>query len=477
MRWVSVILGLAVFLAACGSSVEDAGLDVVEDGDSEAVITATDESVDADQGSADTAIDGEADAEESGVDQEEAGAVLEVPRRDPSVPFGDGLEYDADATVFVVPAGPIEAGSYRTSALGTPISFTADEPLMVQVNYEGAFVVTDVSSRAPDDRDLEFLRLEGFSDPAAPNAPFGEQELWPADDFIGWLDNLNDFVVASEPVETTVNGMDAITVDLELAEGVECGFLPGKCVGFAVYDRFDARSLNVGAQSRVWIVEQGDEAPLLIVAGIARAEDVSWFARAESLLDTLAFGDVAPHPVRHIEPEGTEVVALGGIEVLPSPALQDFMDGPYGVSVYDRFAGRGFSWSSLSNHPGVVFFAEELYDLEGARVTAADEVVQILTEAGSEITELDPITIGGVPTRVFSQSSDNVWDIPFAYSPLDIGEPKLGWDTPATSTIWLIDHPERGLMLMSAMVWEDDEETRRLADLLGTAFAESMTFS
>lgn len=457
MRLVSVILGLGLLLAACGSSSTDGATAVRDDDDAATPVAELGESGDARQ---------EPDDE-----------VEDDSRRDPSTPFAEDVTYEADATPFVVPSGPLEAGTYRTGSLGTPVSFTNEEALMVQHNIEGLLVLTDIASRAPDDRDLVFMRVKALSDPTEPNAPFEEQDLWPADDLLGWLESVDEAVVASEPVETTVNGLDAITVDLELAEGVECGFLPGECVGFVIYDRFGGKSLNVGAQYRIWLVEQGEEAPLLILAGISRPEDASWFPRADAVLDTIAFGDVSPHPVQPLDFGSNQLVALGGIDVDLAADLAELIEGPYGLALYDRYNGRGFSFVMLPRQPGVLFLAEEVYSLDGTRLSTPDEVVQILIDADNEVTELDPITIDGAATRVFAQRSTNVWDIPFAYSPLDIGEQRLGWDTPASSTIWLIEHPDRGLMLMSANVWEDDEESRRLTDKMGWAFAESLTFN
>lgn len=43
----------------------------------------------------------------------------------------------------------------------------------------------------------------------------------------------------------------------------------------------DATFLNPGSKHRIWMVEQDDEAPLAVVAGVLSESDIAWFDTAE----------------------------------------------------------------------------------------------------------------------------------------------------------------------------------------------------
>ena len=196
-------------------------------------------------------------------DDEDASAVV---LKDPAVPIAADAVYDPDAEPLKAWFAPFEPGTYRTGALGTPMSFTTTEALNTQNNGDG--IVRHLrhlqpGARRPRSRVHARRRLlrSGRTECADRGA-----DQWPNDDFLGWLENLHDGVIATEPVETTVNGFAAIRVDLSISDDIECGFLPGLCVGLLENNGQDIKALNKGASYRVWVVEQGDEDPLAIVA-------------------------------------------------------------------------------------------------------------------------------------------------------------------------------------------------------------------
>lgn len=431
---------------------------------------------------ADTTAPPVADDEEAGdgpgvdtteADQADQGGT-DTSRGDPSAPFSVGSEYEADAEPLLAWFSAFEPGSYRTGALGTPMSFTATESLSTQPNGGGFFVLSDVSSRAPDDRDLVFMRVAGFSDPGAPNAPIEEQTPWPNDDFPGWLENLDAGVVPSTPVETSVNGLPAIRVDLELSDDVDCGFLPGSCVGLA-HNGNDIKAMNLGASYRVWIAEQEGEDPLMIVAGIARDRDESWFARAAAVMDTIAFGEIEPNPVQPLLVGTNQLNALGGIEVDLPDNLDELTNGR--PRLINQWTGRGLASIPITDRPGVIYLAERPHDRAGEPLASTAEVIDELTAAGAELTEVEATTIGGVDARVFDVMTSDVGAIMLRFSPLDVSESILGWDAPSAGRIWLVEHPERGLMMISTHAFQDVDEMLPLLNELGDAIVGSITFT
>jgi hypothetical protein len=459
-QWLGALGGVVLLLVGCGSS------DTAADGNGQDIVVS-----DEDSPTEDTAVETTpAPADEPAAVDEDA-----VAPRDPGEPISVESVYDPDTEPILAGFAPFAQGTYRTGALGTPMSFTTTEALNTQSNGDGIFVISDISSRAPDDRDLVFIRVGAFSDPTAPNAPIEEQTGWPNDDFRGWLENLNEGVIATDLVETTVNGLAAIRVDLELTDDIECGWLPGFCVGLVENNGHEIKALNKGASYRVWIIEQGGEDPLAIVDGIARAEDSPWYLRSDAVMDTIAFGDIAPNPAQWLVPGPNQLNVFGGVEVDLPDNLSELTNGR--PRVVNRWNGRGFAQIPITDEPGAVFFSDRPHDLDGNPLGAADDVVAELTASGADLTERDATTIGGVDARVFDVATSDVGAIMLRFSPLDVKEDYLGWDAPAAGRIWLMDHPDRGLMMISAHAFENVDTMLPRVTELTEAVVDSMTFT
>ena len=369
------------------------------------------------------------------------------PQDDPASTAEAVFEPDAGRTINWY--SPIEAGTYRTDALGTPLSFTTTEPLSTQVNGFGMFVLSDLTSRAPDDRDLVFLRVSAFSDPASPGTFIEEQEGWPADDFLGWIDAVVDGVNVSEPESTTVAGLDATYVEISLGD-VECGYIPGSCIGFVTNHDWELKALNPGATYRVWIIDQGEHEPLAIIAGIPSDDDVAWFDRADAVMATIAFGDQSPNllePVTGAEP--TQLDMLGGVEVtFPDDRL-----------LTEMWADRRYYAIPFFEDPMVVDITETPIGLDRTPLASADDAVAAFEAFGVEVTELDPTTVDGVATRVFDLVALVPGEIVFENSELDFEDDRFGWDVPAAGRVWMIEHPERGLMIVGAKAYDQLDKT------------------
>lgn len=456
----------ALLLAGCGSS-DTAGDDAGEPS-AEAVAAAEDQPTPTSGDSTASDVDGEQAAEPP-----EAGQV--APPRDPSLPFAVEAVYDPDAEPYLLWFSAFDPGTYRTGALGTPMSFTTTEVLNSQPNGGGTFVLSDISSRGPDDRDLVFMRAAHLSNPAAPGEPIDGETLWPADDFLGWLDNLHEGVIATDPVNTSINGRPAIRVDLELSDDMGCGWIPGFCVGLAENNGEQILALNPGASYRVWVIDQADEDPLLAVAGIARDEQLPWFDRAEAVLDTVAFGDIAPNPAQFLTPGPARLNTLGGVQVELPENVADLTNDR--SRLVNMWAGRGFAAIPITDRPGAIYFSDRPHDVNGVALETADEVVAELTSGGAELTELDAISIDGVDTRVFDVTTEDPGAILLRFSPLDLADAIFGWDAPAAGRVWLIEHPERGLMMISTHAFDDVDTMLPTVNELGEAIVGSLTFA
>lgn len=399
---------------------------------------------------------------------------INTSRRDPAMGFGVDNVFDENAAPNLLWFTPFEPGTYRTGALGTPMSFTTIETLSTQINGEGLFVISDTSSQGPDDRELVFLRVSNFGDPTAPDTAIDEQVAWPNDDFLGWLDNLDESIITSAPVETTVNQLRAITVDIQLADDAPCGLSPGQCVGFAFNNGQDSKPLNRGARYRVWVVEQEEEDPLLIISAVSREEDNDWFARSDLILDTVAFGDPAPNPIQPLKIGENQLEILGGITFSLPDNLPDLADRPRAVTVWPE---REFIWIPIAGFDGAFAFANRLHDLDGNQLETSDDVVRALIEAGVDTTEIAPTTIDGIAARVFDVgSATSQGEVALRFNPLDVADPFLGWNIPRSGRIWLIESDNAAVMLLSSASFVGTGDASEIADEVGQAIVGSLQF-
>ncbi|MEM7285835.1 MAG: hypothetical protein AAF480_05750 [Actinomycetota bacterium] len=468
----------ALAVTGCGSSPDgseatDDGVAATEEDPTVVAADGTDDAPPTDDDEAANAEQQEPAPTETPADRDEGTAGVE--RRDPTLPFAADVTYDPNAMPLLRWFTPFDPGTYRTGALGTPMSFTATETLATQPNGSGMFAVTDVRSQAPDQYELLFMRVSHFSDPGAPNTPLEEQEGWPADDFDGWLDNLHEGVIATDPVETAINGLPALSVDLQLADDMECGWVPGFCAGLAVNHDEHIKALNKGSFYRLWFIEQAEEDPLLIVSAISSEDQAPWLDQADAVLETVAFGQIAPNPVQLLSPGPTRLGALGGVQM---DVPDDFAELTAGLPLFIRpWTGRQFSFMPMTELRGGVYFLDQPHSVEGIPLASPDEVVAELVSNGGNVTEIGPATIDGIDARVFDFTTDRAFDIMLRYSPLDLADSIWGWDAPAAGRLWVIDHPERGLMMVSAHAFEDVDTVLPAVNDLADVVVQSLSFT
>ncbi len=354
--------------------------------------------------------------------------------------------FQADAPLVVNGFSPLDRGALRFDALGTPFSLTFDEDYWVQQNSSGSVAVTHPESIGPDDRDIVFQRLSDLSDPMQPDFgladlyavwPADVGDLWPAADFAGWLDNLTDEIVVSDRQETMLGGMAATRVDLELGE-TDCAVGGWACMLFGTSHLENTKMLIPGSTYRVWFIDQGAEDPLAVIVGINRDSDGDWFATAEELLTSLAFGDIQPNAVIAASPGAIELPYLGGISVELSEemlVLQNF-DG------IGRIGPEGW--------PGDTEFLLNPLDSDGNAINEPDDLITILADAGAVVTELEPTVIDGIETWVFDVASAGSFPQPVLRL-ADANE--KGWRPARRGQVWLLDHPDRGLLMVHVEAW------------------------
>lgn len=364
---------------------------------------------------------------------------------DPEAPGSSAPEPSGDAageTVRFEPAAEvvdrdpafIEAGTHRIDTLGTAFTFELEDAMFVEPNSGGAAALSDpTASGQPGDRTIHLMRMSALSDPDQPTTPFDDfSSGWPADDADGWLDRLPAGIVLSDREATTLGGLPATLVELRL-DDVACGPDPNACINFATNNLVSTTSLRAKASFRVWFVDQGAEDPLAVVIGIRNESDSDWFEVADAVLDSLAFGDVQPNPVTAVTPGRSELPFLGGI------SMEFTADA---TSVETRHHGV----IALLGDDGQVELLTNPRAADGEPLTTTDALVAELEPQVASLSELDSVLVDGLPARVFDIEGANLSRSTLSRALDD----QRGWFAPSVGRIWLIEHPERGLLMATA---------------------------
>ncbi len=361
--------------------------------------------------------------------------------------------FDEDADLLTLQFSHIEPGSYLVETIGTSFTFTAREELFIAPNSYGQFVVADRTSRGPTDRDVVIMRLSHLTDPSDPASPLEQPgPAWPATDLAGWVDTLDPGFVLS-PLETTqVGGLDAVRVDVEFGS-LEC---PVDVECFIGRNHFmNGQDLVGDVRYRIWMLDGESEAPIFILAAAAGDKDAAWFDSAEDLLSTLAFGDVGPNVVT-LAPAGRATAPfLGGIAV----------ELPGELFIVDDLFGR---IGHLTEAGVEAEFITNPRTMDSDLLGTTDELVAHLEANGVVVDELEPTTIGGLDARVFDVGANGTGPI------IRPREEAGAWAAPPRARLWAVEHPERGLLMITAEAfWDPDtnfpivlEQTQPIVDSL-----------
>ncbi|MEM7285836.1 MAG: hypothetical protein AAF480_05755 [Actinomycetota bacterium] len=338
----------------------------------------------------------------------------------------------------VVAAQPItggntafDAGVFRIDTLGTAFTFAIEQQTGLLVNGDGTVSIAAMTSRNADDRTITFRRTNLLPDPAAPTMRVDPATAWPSSDLRGWLDRVGDAVDAGEPVDTTLGDFRATFVELRFpCDGGPCrsGDLMGD-LGLPVF--------TAGSSYRVWVVDQGEEDPILVTVAVEDGADSAWFDEADNILASLSFGPIEPNPVRPDRAGSVEIDAFGGLSVeLPDEAT---VVEPH----------QGFARLIPSGLTGDVELLTRPLDVDGIEVTSTERLIEILEREAALITELPSTSIGGEQARIFSVDSGPFARVVLKTREADLARDEFGWASPRLGHLWTIEHPVRGLLILS----------------------------
>lgn len=196
---------------------------------------------------------------------------------------GTDADAAADVQLLTQQFAPVHEGTWEARALGTSFEVDIEGAWWVQPNEPGLVVLSDPDSRGPGEFDVVFIRPTALSDPTDP----GSGEPWPVDDIEGWLASTDAGVVAA-PVEDEVGGVKGIVFEVELTRSTSFPFVENAAGG--------GKEFFPGHRYVVHWLDQGEHAPIAIVVGARTPEIDEWRPTAASLLETVRFGEPAPHP-------------------------------------------------------------------------------------------------------------------------------------------------------------------------------------
>ena len=355
---------------------------------------------------------------------------------------------------------PVPAGRYRVETIGAPFLIDIPEGWSVQPNFLGHFVITDPDSQGPGDRDIVMIRPSNLADPDQPTASVDDQAIdWPIDDIDGWLDALIPGVVDGEPVDTTIGGLDAVQFDVAVTDEVECG--DDFCVAFATNRRVNNLWFDPPTRYRVWWIDGGNEAPIVI--NIGDGSDPEFTERAQAVLDTVTFESVGPNPIPsegNLSELGIPGEVSAGTVTLPvGPGVTFEMSEPHYVFQDEFLAAVELDGPGAA----VILFPDQAFD--GESLATIDDVVDAF--------DRDPnITTTVVGTREISGYAATEVEISSSVGPGADTPPTLRrstrpdsrWSAPPEGTLWIMETSD-GLAIVTAEWFELDamEPTKALA--------------
>lgn len=371
--------------------------------------------------------------------------------------------FEADAELLNEQFDRVEAGVYRVDATGTPFSFTTSEEMMGgQPSGAAFFVIADVDTQQPEDQDLLFQRISHFSDPTNPAGTIDQPEDgWPADDIDGWLDAVVEGIEITNREDVTVGGLDAVQFDATLADGFECG--EEHCAAFATNRLATELNFNPRALYRIWVIDQGDESPLLMHATILRDAQIDWFDTVDQIVATLSFGPTEPNPI----PTEGDLWELGISADVPAGSVEiPALGGIRFELATERFVAQWligeFYWVETDGPADSELLLIES-DIDGNPISTVDELMAAVTLGVTTATELDATTLAGFPTRVFDVETTGDNFSP-ALIPVNADESERGWGAPLAARLW-VSETDRGLVLITAEAFQTIDDLPEVIEM------------
>ncbi len=327
----------------------------------------------------------------------------------------------------------LEPGSYRLESLGTPLSFETEEPLLLREREPGFVALSHPKGQGADERDITFFRLSEFSDPSAPTVLLENPgDGWPANDLAGWLNNMGSAINVQDRGSGTLGGRTTQWAEFSVVDA-ECSLAESFCVLLGTSQFVEQRMLKEESIYRLSVIDQPGQEPIAVIAAVNRPVDVGWFDTADKVLSTVALGDVAPSPLLKTRGGVASLPFVGGVEIdVPNQMHAVRLPGQI-----DRLVATG--WDAE------VAFLSELSDLNGNRIQTADQLLGLNILAGFEVVEGSQTVVGGLDARMVDVVGDASQPV------LRAGlENPADWLAPRRARLWLIDHPEQGLVVISA---------------------------
>jgi len=278
-------------------------------------------------------------------------------------------------------------------------------------------------------------------------AEFDASTAWPASDLAGWIELVADDVTATTPTNSSLGGLDAMLVELDFP----CD--SANCTANLPINTPELPMFTPGSRYRMWVVEQSQEDPIVVMVAIDDEEETEWFDVADGILATLEFGAVEPNPVRRVPAGSIDLDVFGGIslELREEAVVVEPFDGfarifPPGIGT-DGLQRPGLGWG------GDVEFLTRPLDTEGVEVTTTKRLVKLLEDEAAVVTELESLDVGGFEARMFDIDSGGIPNIVLKVRPDDLVRSEFGWESPRTGNLWVVEHPDRGLLLVSTETW------------------------
>ncbi len=373
---MSIGRGLALATAALLVAGACSGDDTTQAADS----TDTDSDVVAvaDTASDDAPPEEEAEEEETAADEED--------------------ETDSDDSTAELPlAGVVGPGVYTTDLIGTPVTLDLDRDWEVASTSPGVFVMEDPERSSPEAEVILVMRVDSFAGSDNVDAlPNGPSYTGDPNDIDAWVDATGGGVIVEASDNRTISDASAEVRDLKLDEsgsgGLPDGCGPGpddRCF-FVAATRTETVPffiVRTGEYYRMWLIDQGDEEPILVSAH-APADDPEWLDdRAEALVAGLTLGDPAPHPVAPIEGNAWEAghpsvvpageatfPAMGGV-TMTLPEEHFVIQGGGCLGVESNYDGE-------SPFPPTVWVGRSAsYGLESGSLTSVEDVLDLYEPA------------------------------------------------------------------------------------------------
>lgn len=339
---------------------------------------------------------------------------------------------DVDPLAVTAPNTVLEAGAYWIDTLGTPFTLSVGEATGLWANNDGIVSFATLMSDNADDRTITLRRTALLPDPELPTGRVVGTDGWPATDLRGWLNRASDQVTATEPTDTRLGGLDALFVELEFSCGNE------DCVAGNFFLDPRLPMFTPGSRYQMWVLDQGQEDPIVVTVSIDDDNERAWFDQAELLLSTIDFKPTEANPVRQVGAGSVELDVFGGV----------VLEMPEEVVLVEPF--EGLARVLPGSVDGRVEFLTRPADVDGIEVTTVDELLRLLADQAIDVAEKAPLTVDGFEARAFEVTAGEFARVVLKSRVEDFDRPESGWRAPRAGHLWIIEHPDRGLLIVSA---------------------------